>query len=838
MIDISRVLSGPPDLGAIAELAAAMDLREPNERAIKTMAIRLGEFYSEAREGFFEGVVDSATGMGKSYVIAGAIDYFAGQGVRNFAIVTPGTTIQKKTIDQFTPGHPKSLVDSMEATPCLVHSDNFDTPSMAAAFGDDEVVKLFVFTIQSLIRPTSKAGRKTHEFSEGLGKEFYAHLDSLDDLIVFADEHHVYNGPKFSETLRGLSPLALFGLTATPDEKMMKKTGIESIFQYPLAAAIHARYVKTPVIVGRKDDRTDEKTQLMDGGVLLRDKDRHLELYSGATGAPRINPIMLVSCKTIIHATEITAFLQSDQFFSGEYAGDGVVLQVDSEQSDAALEALDKVEDPDSPVRIIVQVGMLKEGWDVKNVFVIASLRSSISEVLTEQTLGRGLRLPFGEYVDGVEFEILNQLEVISHERYMDLLKRANTLQQAFVDYETVVTPDGKAETVETGTAITFGSGIPPAIESEPGMPHSDATGIALQHPPGDNTGQAIQVEDTEDRLKKAAEAAARMKPLLPRTDFPPLDIPVIRLVAEPPRFELASITDEQAFRELGRKLAVDPDKYLARKALEGEIDAERRVAALSAHSTATQVEASESIESADAARNEVRRSVLASSLVEGRKGAVSQIDRLLNLVLDGAGAQAESLLTSYARRLSDRLLEEIDAQRKKIVKTGGETREITESKPLIARERVSRAKTSNDHYKKFELGVGYTGWKKSLYEQDWFDSSPERQVAVILDDADEIVQWIRLQTNDLPILWNAGSNDYNPDFLATDENDVRWIIEVKADARKDDEDVQAKRAAAKTWANLVNGEDEYGVWRYLLASESDIKDSKESWRALSKLAG
>jgi len=44
---------------------------------------------------------------------------------------------------------------------------------------------------------------------------------------------------------------------------------------------------------------------------------------------------------------------------------------------------------------------MLKEGWDVKNVYVIVSLRASVSEILTEQTLGRGLRLPFGAYGAG-----------------------------------------------------------------------------------------------------------------------------------------------------------------------------------------------------------------------------------------------------------------------------------------------------------------------------------------------------------------------------------------------------------------------------------------------------
>ena len=51
---------------------------------------------------------------------------------------------------------------------------------------------------------------------------------------------------------------------------------------------------------------------------------------------------------------------------------------------------------PDSPYRIVVSVGMLKEGWDNKAVYVIASMRASVSTILTEQTLGRGLRLPFG----------------------------------------------------------------------------------------------------------------------------------------------------------------------------------------------------------------------------------------------------------------------------------------------------------------------------------------------------------------------------------------------------------------------------------------------------------
>ncbi|MDQ6841843.1 MAG: hypothetical protein M3025_05390 [Actinomycetota bacterium] len=48
-------------------------------------------------------------------------------------------------------------------------------------------------------------------------------------------------------------------------------------------------------------------------------------------------------------------------------------------------------------------------------------MRSSVSEILTEQTLGRGLRLLFGAYTD---WELLDTLEVLAPERYEDLRPR------------------------------------------------------------------------------------------------------------------------------------------------------------------------------------------------------------------------------------------------------------------------------------------------------------------------------------------------------------------------------------------------------------------------------
>ena len=70
----------------------------------------------------------------------------------------------------------------------------------------------------------------------------------------------------------------------------------------------------------------------------------------------------------------------------------------------------------------MIHVNKLKEGWDVTNLFTIVPLRASASDILTEQTLGRGLRLPYGKRT-GVE--AVDTLTVIAHDRFNDLIEKA-----------------------------------------------------------------------------------------------------------------------------------------------------------------------------------------------------------------------------------------------------------------------------------------------------------------------------------------------------------------------------------------------------------------------------
>lgn len=804
------------DYSLLDQISAQLDLREPNYTATRTVA----ELYSDhfdvrARDETFEGVLDVATGVGKTYVLAATIDYLAqARGMRNFAVITPGKTILTKTEGNFTPGHPKSLTSGMTTKPVVITSDNFNTPAMRAVMDDQDAVKLFIFTVQALIAPTSKVSRKTHKFQEGLGEAFYDHLRECDDLVVFADEHHCYYGAKFSQAVRELTPAAIVGLTATPHKKTPDD---QIIYRYPLGGAIADQLVKTPVIVGRKDDRSDVGTKLRDALTLLELKEEAVGNYSDTSGVPRVNPVALVIAKDIEDADTVGELLRDESFFGGKYKD--AVLVVHSDAPDEALALLEQVEEPDSPVRVIVSVGMLKEGWDVKNVYVIVSLRSLVSEILTEQTLGRGLRLPFGQYT-GIEF--LDTLEVLAHERYDQLLKKLNIINEAFVDYRTHAVLRRNAQGQLVATVETLQGDTPEVVPVE--------TDGELPKQPS--------VAPTDTRVAQGQlETHALTQELAPREEFPSFKIPSVRTTMIESPFSLSDITDRDPFKKLGEKLRSNPEDTLRRKVVSAEVVVGKDgipETRLKTASAADQVKSSGTLLPAETARADLVRGVLAAEIAPARQTEKRAAEDLVDAFLEGLGDKAEELLGAYFSRALASLIELIKKEQKKYATKPryGDIVEFQEYRPT----RIARAETSRDLAGTFKRNVGYEGWKKSMFAQEWFDSRPERDVANMLEDSDEVAWWIRLQVRDLPIRWE-GSRDYNPDFIAIETDGSRWVIEVKSDTDLEREDVRGKREAALRWANHVNhsGGDRH-KWGYVLAGETDIATAKGSWPALRQI--
>lgn len=807
------------DRDGVEAIAAQLDLRPPNREALESIAVEVERHYAGGGEPPFEGVIDAATGVGKTFIMAGAIEYLATTSTaRNFAIIAPGRTILDKTVNNFTVGHPKSILRGMTVTPLVITSSNFASASVRAAMEDPAQVKLYVFTVQALTRPTqSDVGRRTHEFQEGLGKGLYAHLLSLDDLVVFADEHHCYYGRAFSGAIRDLAPYALVGLTATPHAATPED---RIIYRYPLAAAIADKHVKTPVIVGRKDDRSDTLTKLLDGARLLEFKRAAIDRYCAETGKRPVNPVMLVVAETIEEANEYGALLEQAGFEGGRYAG--AVLVVHSDQPDAALEALDRVEDPDSPVRIILSVGMLREGWDVKNVYVVASMRASVSDILTEQTLGRGLRLPFGAYTD---IEILDTLEVVAHERYEALLRRANALNEAFIDQRTRLVLRRNAQ----GEAV-------PVTETTPTHVHV----FAPEEPGRANVG-GVAVTSIDDRSRVVGESATRMQTVVQASpDFPELRVPRMEMTAIQSRFSLADITNVAAFRRLGERIAADPLAELRRVRLDARIvvgaDGLRRTE-LATSRTVDRIESQGLLLPLANLTEELVLRVLQSPAVEARSGERAAATVLVREFVAGLGSRAQEVLSAFLDRSAGALVGAVQDEQRRVV-----SRPVYSTVVRIdafAPSRQGRERGSADRFGAFTKGVAYSGWRKGMHAEAWFDSRPERDLANLLDEADEIVGWVRLLRNDLPILWHGGGNYYNPDFIAVDAVGTRWVLEVKSDRDLPTESVQAKRDAALRWANHVSLDPGVGVaWKYALFSESMLTAARGSWAALRGLSG
>jgi len=804
------------DESALAVVSDGLDLREPNEDAVRAIVDKLGDHEDSQPGDTLEVVIDSAVGVGKTYVMAATIDYYAiAEGTRNFVIVTPGRVVNDKTIANFTTGNGKSLVSGMDSELVVVTAGNFDTARKRAEFDDPNKVKLFVFTVQSLLTPRtgSKTRRKTHSFQEGLGRGLYDHLQQQGDLIVLADEHHTYYGGAFSEAIRNLEPRLLVGLTGTPH----KDSHPFIIYRYPLAAAIAERYVKTPVLVGRKDDRDDPVTQLNDGTILLAEKQNTLDAYCARNSHPKINAVMLVLCQTINEARETADLIESDAVADGRYKGH--VLEIHSEknaeQQQKDLEALNAVEDPQSPVRVIVAVDKLKEGWDVKNVYVIASMRASVSKILTEQTLGRGLRLPFGVYTGN---EFLDTLEVLAHERYEALLKKRNVLNEQFVSYRTapVVSIDRHGDKKIRQKTTEFSAEVETI---------SSPAGTAITGKPSVGT--------IEERTK-AGQNAALIIQLAPSDPFP---VPVVQVQRTRELWSLAKITDTDPYKKLGEAIAQDPDTQLRRTLLTAEVEQtdEGLQAAISMTEAADDISGSHPTLPLDQARRKVRDIVLRSDIVPARPKEKKHLDRLLDAFVEPMVDKAPEILSAYPSRSANRLIGLIR-------KSYGQHRSkpVFDSTVVLTQPfgmRTGKDGATKKRRNEFKRGQAYEGFKKSMYMHDWFDSEPERAVANLLDGDKMVKRWVRLQRGDLPITWTGTGSNYHPDFIAVDNQGGYWIIEVKADKDLESDEVVGKENAAREAVNHFNVDDAVdATWHYLLVGEADVKDAKESWTALKGL--
>lgn len=370
-----------------------------------------------------------ATGIGKTRLMGASIYYlYKTKGYRHFFILAPGSTIYDKLRKESNPAHPKYIFKGLEAemgSPKVYDGENYDTypvhyEQTALTFEKSSEIELFIFNIGKIFNSKTDTQFNFHKFQETLGMSFSAVLASFNDLVICMDEAHRYYAPASMKAINFLKPVLGLEYTATP------KSTSNVIYSYDLARGAVEGYLKTPVVMGRSNmagySAADiEEMKIRDGLTQHEYRKAVLRQYCDDHDLPYVKPIVLIACKDTNHAKDIRSLIDSDGFLNGRYKGKVIEIHsnMKGEETEENVRLLLSIEKAENPIEIVLHVYKLKEGWDVNNLFTIIPLNAAKSDILAMQTIGRGLRLPFG-FITGDED--IDTLDIVAHEHYRELV--------------------------------------------------------------------------------------------------------------------------------------------------------------------------------------------------------------------------------------------------------------------------------------------------------------------------------------------------------------------------------------------------------------------------------
>lgn len=379
-----------------------------------------------------------ATGVGKTRLMGAFISYLhAAYGYKHFFVLAPNLTIYDKLIRDFsdTTGPKyvfKGIADFAIEAPEVITGETYEQKGDLVSQAIDAPVQINIFNI-SKINSEVRGGKapKIKRLSEYLGQSYFEYLAGLPDLVLIMDESHRYRAGAGVRALNELKPLLGLELTATPFTEGAKGPVPfkNVVMDYPLARAIEDDFVKEPAVVTQQNFNPGdhsaeqlERIKLMDGIRVHEETKVHLLTYSEQSGQKPVKPFMLVIARDTTHAAALLGTIEG--LFDGQYKGK--VIQVDSSKAGAEEEEMIRrllaVESYTEPTEIVIHVNMLKEGWDVTNLYTIVPLRAANARTLIEQSIGRGLRLPYGRKT-GVE--AVDRLNIIAHDKFQEVIEEA-----------------------------------------------------------------------------------------------------------------------------------------------------------------------------------------------------------------------------------------------------------------------------------------------------------------------------------------------------------------------------------------------------------------------------
>lgn len=793
-----------------------------------------------------------ATGVGKTRLMGAFIAYLYTQhDIKNFFVVAPNTTIydklKKDLSDSSSPKYVFKGLGCFNILPQIITDDDYKEKTISLFESD---IRIFIYNIDKF----NKDGANMKKMNELIGDSFYQFLSALPDLVLIMDESHHYRAEKGAQALNELNPLMGLELTATPlVTKGNKQVPFKNVvYEYPLSKAIEDGYTRTPYAVTRADidfynfgDEQLDKMMLLDGITCHENIKRKLQVYAENHHTRLVKPFMLVVCKDTDHATWVENFVKSDEFRDGKYRNKTIVIHSKQKgtETEANTRLLLDVENSENPIEIVIHVNMLKEGWDVNNLYTIVPLRTAASKILREQMVGRGLRLPYGKRTGDPD---VDSVMLTAHDKFADIITEAQKGDSIFKAGNVIKVEEIHEEKV-TYTQVTLNFEDKELKEAY----------------------KETQIEKTEvvdALLKKASELVTAE---------------ISHHIQNTPAHTVTPIQTKQIAVTVGEELSKDKDLGEVFQENENPIMAWLMHKTEKAHKAAIakfipipRIKVTDAgveeyvfvdfdIDLVDFTHVPIKNELLVQNLEDMQdrqriKGGVIDFDGYnpKKIILEQLRAKPEidyekcsNLLFKLITQVCDHYESEYgESGMKNIVmmykrdvankiynqmlqhfyyENGFLQEEVVGTRTYNLRQSYTyreRVKLYETYYEKIQ-SVLFDGIKKGVFSSAKFDSEPELILAKVLEGDNDVQNWLRPAPQEFNITYNHG-HSYEPDFVVETDAMI-YLVEVKGEDKLNAPDVIAKKkravqycAVASRWGQ-ANG---YKNWQYLFIPAKEVK--------------
>lgn len=812
-----------------------------------------------------------ATGVGKTRLMGAFIAYlYLEKGIKNFFVLAPNLTVYNKLISDFQDSridNPKyvfqGIGEFVTNQPRIITGDTYEQMSQTKLFESE--VHINVFNI-SKINAETRGGNipKIKRLSEYLGESYFNYLSNLDDLVLLMDESHHYRADRGMEVLNELNPILGLEVTATPQvEKAGRTIKFKNVvLEYSLAKAIQDGFVKEPAVATRRDfDPSQYSLEELDrikleDGIRIHEATK-VEMYKYSLDAKvrLVKPFVLVVSKDTDHAGRLKDLIISQSFFNGYYADK--VMEIHSNQSgeekDENVAKLLSLESFDNKIEIVIHVNMLKEGWDVTNLYTIIPLRTAASTTLREQTIGRGLRLPYGRRT-GVDK--VDKLTIVAHDKFQEIIDEANkpdsiikqqniivideqelnqskevvvsisTTQQKYEEQkkqiETIVEPEQKHKATITLEVTRIINEVLPELNKEKDVKNvsdlkrEDIQKIALEmvkekiySDPQQNMFATDLIKEAEQRYEAVVQEFTENIIEIPRitiqpsseikTGFREFDLDTIALNYQPVSEEILikklreQENDTDIVRGGGKIILDTPENLIVNELINyPEIDYDSQSEILFK---------------------------LAAQAVEKFRTYLDE-DGLRNVVQ----YNKREIGNFIFKQLMEHFYYETPEFEKPIIDVKAFTRIEEHNYTKFTQDSIRDFKETIVPTSAIPTKV-FTGFKKACHTLYKFDSKAEKDFSIILEQDSEVKKWLRPAPNQFKIYWRHSSKQYRPDFVAETDASI-YLIEIKKESDIDDSEVQEKATAAKAYckyASEYNAQNSGKPWKYVLIPHNSV---------------